>query len=432
MNATLQAKIRDTSVLPTLPAAALRVLQLTKDDSIALDELAAIVASDPALSSRILRAVNSTFYGLPQKVASVQQAVALLGVHSVRTLVLGFSLAGSMKSRRPGALTGGFDHLAYWRRSMYAATAARLTAERVLSNRVEECFVAALLMDLGSLLLDHLLGEEYGALCQRARCHSDLLLLETHAFGMTHAEAGGLLAQHWKLPEVLRVAIAAHHGPEAVEDIVMRKVTQVASLAGRIADVFVGDSAAEPIAVVRETFRTVYGINEIQCDGLLCQIGLKTGELAPLFDIKLNSSADYEGILENASQRLLELSLAQQADQPSANKRRAERIRRDGKMTVIPCYHGMLGKPVQVRLKDLSAMGIGLIHNARLEPGTQFVIQLAQSGGETKTLLYKVVRCDSSASTGVSSIGAELAAVLKPTEPSQLAQAVRAVQQPAA
>lgn len=429
MNATLQAKIRDISVLPTLPAAALRVLQLTKDDSIALDELAATIASDPALSSRILRAVNSTFYGLPQKVASVQQAVALLGVHSVRTLVLGFSLAGSMKAKKAGAgPCGGFDHLAYWRRSMYAATAARLTAERVMSNRVEECFVAALLMDLGSLLLDHLLGEEYGAVCQRARCHSDLLLLETHAFGMTHAEAGGLLAQHWKLPEVLRVAVAAHHGPEAVEDVLMRKVTQVASVAGRIADVFVGDSAAEPIALVRETFRTVYGINEIQCDGLLCQIGLKTGELAPLFDIKLNNSADYEGILENASQRLLELSLAQQTEQAATNKRRAERIRRDGKMTVTPCYHGMLGKPVQVRLKDLSAMGIGLIHSARLEPGTQFIIQLAQSGGETKTLLYKVVRCDTSTTSGVSSIGAELAAVLKPSEPSQLAQAVRAVQ----
>src|SRR5687768_9703997 len=363
MNATLQAKIRDTTGLPTPPAAPVRRRQRTPADSIALDELAATIASDPALSSRILRAVNSTFYGLPQKVASVQQAVALLGIQAVRTLVLGFSLAGSVK-KKTATTNGGFDHLAYWRRSMYAATAARLTAERVLSNRVEECFVAALLMDLGSLLLDHLLGEEYGSVCQRARCHSDLLLLETHAFGMTHAEAGGLLAQHWKLPEVIRIAIAAHHGPEAVEDLLMRKVTQVASVAGRIADVFVGDSAAEPIAVVRETFRTVYGINEIQCDGLLCQIGLKTGELAPLFDIKLNSSADYEGILENASQRLLELSLAQQIDQPSANKRRAERIRRDGKMTVTPCYHGMLGKPVQVRLKDLSAMGIGLIHNA--------------------------------------------------------------------
>jgi HD-like signal output (HDOD) protein len=428
MNATLQARIRDTSALPSLPAAALRVLQLTRDNDLSLDELAGTIASDPALSSRILRAVNSTFYGLPQKVASVQQAVALLGIQSVRTLVLGFSLAGSMKAKRSASSpTSGFDHLAYWRRSMYAATAARLVAERVLSNRVEECFVAALLMDLGSLLLDHLLGDEYGAVCQRAHAHSDLLLLETHAFGMTHAEAGGLLAQHWKLPEVLRVAVAAHHGPEAVEDIVLRKVTQVASVAGRIADVFVGGSAAEPIALVRETFRTVYGINEIQCDGLLCQIGLKTGELAPLFDIKLNSSADYEAILENASQRLLELSLSQQSEQETVNKRRAERIRRDGKMTITPCYHGMLGRPVQARLKDLSAMGIGLLHTARLEPGTQFIIQLAQSGGEMKTLLYKVVRCETSPA-GVSSIGSELVAVLKPSEPSQLAQAVRAVQ----
>src|SRR5687768_10445097 len=138
MNATLQARIRDTSSLPSLPAAALRVLQLTRDNDLSLDELAGTIASDPALSSRILRAVNSTFYGLPQKVASVQQAVALLGIQAVRTLVLGFSLAGSMK-KKAGPPGTGFDHLAYWRRSMYAATAARLVAERVLSNRVEEC-----------------------------------------------------------------------------------------------------------------------------------------------------------------------------------------------------------------------------------------------------------------------------------------------------
>src|SRR4051812_18420606 len=123
MNPTLQAKIRDTSSLPTLPAAALRVLQLTQDDKVALDELAATIASDPALASKVLRAVNSSFYGLPHKVASVQQAVALLGNHSVRTLVLGFSLSNAMKAAKQGT---GFDHIAYWRRSMYAATAARL------------------------------------------------------------------------------------------------------------------------------------------------------------------------------------------------------------------------------------------------------------------------------------------------------------------
>jgi two-component system cell cycle response regulator len=421
MNATLQAKIRETTNLPTLPAAALRVLQLTQDDKLALDELAGAIASDPALSSKVLRAVNSSFYGLPHKVASVQQGVALLGVQSVRTLVLGFSLAQSLKSNKPNA---GFDPIAYWRRSMFAATAARLTAERVLVSKVEECFVAALLMDLGSLLLDNLLGAEYAAVHGRASSHSDLLVLETHALGMTHAEAGGLLAAHWKLPDVLRDPVAHHHGPDAVEDPAVRKIAQVVALSGRIADIFIGGSAAEPISVVRDAFRSLYGINEIQCDGLLCQIGMKTGELAPLFDVKLNGEADYNGILDKASKRLLELSLAQPGDEShSSNKRRAPRVRRDGKMVITPCAHGVLGKPVQVRLKDLSSMGIGLVHNAPLELGSQFLIQLAQGGGEVKTLLYKVVRCDMPAS-GLCSIGAELSAVLKPATQGELPQAI--------
>lgn len=423
MNATLQAKIRETTNLPTLPAAALRVLQLTQDEKLALDELAGTIASDPALASKVLRAVNSSFYGLPHKVASVHQAVALLGIQSVRTLVLGFSLSESLKA---SGKSTGFDSIAYWRRSMYAATAARLTAERVLASKVEECFVAALLMDLGSLLLDNLLGAQYGAVHLRAQSHSDLLVLETHALGMTHAEAGGVLAEHWKLPDVLRVPVAHHHSPDAVEDPALRKVAQVVALSGRMADIFVGGSAAEPISVVREAFRSLYGINEIQCDGLLCQIGMKTGELAPLFDVKLNGDADYTAILDKASKRLLELSLASQTEEATpSNKRRAARVRRDGKMTITPCSHGILGTPVQMRLKDLSSMGIGLTHNAPLEIGSQFLIQLAQGGGEVKTLLYKVVRCDPP-QAGVCSIGAELSAVLKPAAKGDLPQGVTA------
>jgi HD-like signal output (HDOD) protein len=413
MNPTLQAKIKDTSSLPTLPAAALRVLQLTEDNNeLALDELASTIASDPALSSKVLRAVNSSFYGLPHKVASVQQAVALLGMQAVCTLVLSFSLTGVMKQQNNRT---GFDHLAYWKRSMYSATAARLTAEKVLPAKIEECFVSALLMDLGSLLLDMLMGDQYGQLCLKARSHSDMLLLETHALGMSHAEAGGMLAEHWKLPEVLRIPVAHHHGPDAVEDTALRKVTQVVSLASRMADIFCGTNAAEPISTVREAFRELYNINEIQCDGLLCQIAMKTGELAPLFDVKLNDEVNYNGILEKAHKRLMEMSQATpKSDVTPTNKRRATRVRRDGKMTITPCADGVLGKPVQVRLRDLSSMGMGLMHNEPIPIGSQFLIQIAQGGGEVKTLLYKVVRCETS-SGGISLIGAELLTVLKPS-----------------
>jgi hypothetical protein len=81
-------------------------------------------------------------------------------------------------------------------------------------------------------------------------------------------------------------------------------------------------------------------------------------------------------------------------------------------MYLMPCRQGVLGQPVQVRLKDISSGGIGIVHSQPFEKGSQFVIQLPQPGGLTKSLLYTVVRCDASAS-GPFSIGAELSCVLK-------------------
>ena len=412
MNQSLKERIRGCTTLPSLPAAALSVLQLTSNDSTGMDELARIISVDAALSARILRAINSSFYGLNQKVTSINQAVVLLGLHSVKTLVLGFSLVANLTSHK-----GGFNHLQYWRRSMYSATAARVIASRVLSSRADDCFVGALLMDLGALVLDQVLGAQYSAVYERARTHTDLLILETHALGMTHAEAGGVLAEHWKLPEVLRVSIEHHHGPQAVQDFMARKVCEVVALAGRCADVFVGDTPAESISGVRRAFLENYQIREIECDSLLCDVGQKTSELAPLFEVKINASVNFDAIVAKASERLLELSLAeQQADggAAQANRRKNERIRRDGSLFLMPCRQGILAQPVQVRLKDLSSGGIGLVHTQPLDRGSQFVIQLPQPGGTVKSLLYTVVRCESPGGGGPYSIGAELVCVLKP------------------
>jgi two-component system cell cycle response regulator len=409
MNREVQDRIMACTSLPAMPPAALRVLDIVEGDDSGLDKLAAIIGQDAALSTGILRAVNSGFYEMPMKVASIQQAAALLGLPLVKTLVLGLSLVMSVKAQQ----TRGPNHVTYWRRSMYCASAARLLAARVLPSAVEDCFVAALLMDLGTLVLDRVLGEAYEDVCDRAKTHGDLLFLEAHAIGITHAEAGGILARKWKLPPMMEVPIAAHHGPESVGDASLRQVAEVVSLAGRCADVFVGERPAETIAALRKTLLERYQIGEADCDALLCEVGRKAPDLGPAFGVPINSPTDYESIREKASQRLLEISLAhgRAADLP-VNKRRNARMRRDGKIPLTPCANGTLGKQVIVRLKDLSACGIGLTHTHRLERGTQFIIQLPQPNGLSKSLLYTVSRCEMVG--GVASIGAELTAVLRP------------------
>ena len=174
-------------------------------------------------------------------------------------------------------------------------------------------------------------------------------------------------------------------------------------------------SGCESIASVRRAFLENHQIREIECDSLLCDIGQKTAELAPLFEVKVNAAVNYEDIVSKASERLLELSLAEQSEGGAqANRRKTARIRRDGTMYLMPCRHGVLGQSVQVRLKDISSGGIGIVHTQPFDMGSQFVIQLPQPGGLTKSLLYTVVRCEASASTsGPFSIGAELSCVLK-------------------
>ncbi|MBC8106401.1 MAG: HDOD domain-containing protein [Anaerolineae bacterium] len=405
----LRERIRTCDSLPTLPAAALRVLQLTVGDKGEPQELAQLIVQDPGLSGRVLRAVNSPFYGMSNKVSSVQQAVALLGVHSVKTLVLGFTLVSTLQNQRAGS----FDYFAYWRRSMYAATAARVIAAQVTHYLQEDCFISALLMDIGALLLNQLMEERYGFIYDRAKTHQELIVIESHELGLTHAEAGALLAEHWKLPPRLSTPIAAHHNPHDVEDNELKKITQVIWLAGRCAEIFVNPKeASDSISAVRRSLRELFQLDEIRSDALLCQVSMKTSELAGLFDVRVNTSVTYDQILAGASERLLEMSIADENGKANADNRRNKRLRRDGKVTITPCSRGILDKPVQVKLRDLSATGIGVTHTDRMELETQFIIQLPQPDKSVKSLLYTVKRCDTFG--GLSSIGAELTSVLRP------------------
>lgn len=421
MNETLQEKIRACKTLPSLPATALAVLKITSENETGLDQLAKTVQQDAALCTKLLVAVNSRFYHLEHKVSSITQAVALLGMNAVKTLVLGFSLVSSYRSREGR----GFNHLNYWRRSMYAATAAREIACRFLPKLSEECFIAALLMDLGTLVLDQLLGAQYSDIYGKAGTHGDLRILETHSLGTTHADVAGLLADEWKLPELLRVPIVAHHGPNEVDKPELRHVSEIICLAGWIADIFMTPSA-EMIAAVRRQCHELYKIDAATCDRLLCDIGRRTSDLAPLFDVKMNADVDYDEVVAKASDQLLQLTLQERSKTADANRRKTPRIQKNGSVRIIECEHGILQRPVTVKIRDVSAMGIGIFHSKPIAEGKQFLVELADgTAAGNKSLLYTVKRCSSV--SGIYSIGCELTSVLRtervPTDPAGAAAA---------
>src|SRR3954464_5833021 len=183
MNDKLLQRIKQCPTLPSLPSIAVQVLDLAQRANVDIAEIARIISKDPALSGKILRTVNSSFYGRSQHVSTISHALVILGLQSVKTLVLGFSLVSNLSKNK----AKGFKHITYWRRSIYAATAARTIASKINIVQQEEAFLSALLMDIGMLVLDQVLGEEYGKIHSKVQTHQDLAPAEIAALGMNHA-----------------------------------------------------------------------------------------------------------------------------------------------------------------------------------------------------------------------------------------------------
>jgi len=306
MNEQLVSRIRQCPSLPSLPAIAIQVLDLAQRVEADIAEIARVISKDPALSSKILRTVNSSFYGRSQHVSTVSHALVILGLQSVKTLVLGFSLVSNLSKTK----SKGFKHLEYWRRSIFAATAARTIASKINIVQQEEAFLVALLMDIGMLVLDQVLGPQYGEIYGGAGSHEQLAAREQQLLQMTHAEVSGVLAEQWKLPPVLTVPMAAHHDPKPVKDASLRELAAIACVAGRCADVFIEENAARAIAQVRQLCKDHFGIED--ADALLSDIGGRTKEVASLFELNIGTVGEYEGILKKANEALIEITLQSQ------------------------------------------------------------------------------------------------------------------------
>lgn len=192
--------------LYTLPAVAAEVLKLAQNERLETAALKACVQNDPALTSKILRTVNSSLFGLPRKILDLGQALSLLGTKPLRLLVLGFSL--------PKQLSAGLEAaqlLQYWRRALTRATAARHLASRTDIDG-DEAFIAGLLYDLGVLVLLQTGGESYqNILTAAGRDPARLAALEEAAFASDHRRLGQALLETWSLPSRLGEIVARGH-----------------------------------------------------------------------------------------------------------------------------------------------------------------------------------------------------------------------------
>lgn len=204
---TLRQRVRE---LPAMPEAVRRVQATLQDEDARTDDCAEHIARDQALAAKTLRLANSAFYGVPGRVATVQDAVNVLGLRTLSTLLQAAALTGGLGR----TVSKAFQASEFWRNSIGTAICARaLASELRLDPNV--AFTAGLLHDIGRLALATHFPEQFNAaLALQLRDKLAPLQAERQVMGTDHAQVGALVATHWNFPADIAQAIAQHHGPE--------------------------------------------------------------------------------------------------------------------------------------------------------------------------------------------------------------------------
>jgi diguanylate cyclase (GGDEF)-like protein len=311
VNQELVNRIVASPQLPTLPVIAMKVLELTRREDVSVPEIANLIMTDTALASKILKTVNSPFYGLTKQVSTVSSALVILGLQAAKTLALGFSLLSNLKQSGEKN-EAAFDHTAFWKRSIYSAVSSRAIARKTSVIQQEEAFLAGLLSNMGILVLHRIIPQEFDALFTASR--GDYLQLNTLCrakLGISPPEVSALLAEKWQLPPLLERPIAMQMDTSGAEPVIKPLADAVAAGA-LVAGVFVAEDSASAIAVARTELAARFKLAPDDIEKLLEEIGATSREAAGMMDMHIGAQRSYQEILDEAQETLVSLSLQSQ------------------------------------------------------------------------------------------------------------------------
>lgn len=221
--------IKDGKELTSLPQVLAQVIRVADNDESSAAQIADVIMRDPALTARLLRVVNSPYYGSVREVTTITQAVLTLGTRAVKALVLSAGLYRLFDEDK-----GVIDRKRFWRHSLEVAVACREIAVASSYNPAEEAFVAGLMHDIGILILEANFTDQFGRMWKLIEAGESLIKLEEATWGTNHARVGKFLLDQWKIPKFLGEAIGAHHNDFSGEKMPHDRLARIVSLGNRI------------------------------------------------------------------------------------------------------------------------------------------------------------------------------------------------------
>jgi putative nucleotidyltransferase with HDIG domain len=213
MESVLVNRVKESiEKMPTLSPLTHKIIQIANDKTSSAQDLTDIIQLDPVLTAKVIKMVNSAYFGLPQKVKSLKQAIVMLGLNTVKNVALSTSLVGNVKIKEKTNLSSDD----FWQHSLGVAVASKLIAKElgVDAQYLEEYFIAGLIHDIGKVLINNFFSKEMNQILEiSAERKMSILDIEKSVLKLTHEEIGIAIGKKWNFETPLLYAVGKHHDP---------------------------------------------------------------------------------------------------------------------------------------------------------------------------------------------------------------------------
>jgi len=282
--------VKGISHIATLPEITLKIIHLVEDPNSTAQHLHTLISNDPALCSRILKVVNSAFYGLPRQIGSINRAIVLLGLNAVKNIAIAASLT---KLFRGGEVSRNFSARDLWVHSIGSAACSKLICDELKLGLPDEAFLAGLIHDIGIMVELQVERNKLIQVFEEIKMSPEgvpaenMLAVEERIFGADHQAFGAALCESWKFPKSFSYVAGHHHDPMSLPAQV-RPLCAIVHVADRMVAQAVGGFRADLVDLsvspeVRET------------------LSLSEAQLASLAERLPEALSDVEGTLGGVS-----------------------------------------------------------------------------------------------------------------------------------